>query len=51
LRYRGEEDHWGFAFYTYSAEHYELSVFPNGEYFGPPEDAFQVSAQLYLTGD
>ncbi len=51
LRYRGEEDRWGFAFYTYSAERYELSVFPKGEYVGPPEDAFQVSAQLYLTGD
>lgn len=48
LRYFGDEERWGFAFYTYSNERYELSVFPSGEFLGPPEDAFQVSAQLYL---
>lgn len=46
LRYFGDQERWGFAFYTYS---HELSVFPSGEFLGPPEDAFQVSAQLYLT--
>ena len=48
LRYFGGEERWGFAFYTYSNERYELSVYPSGEFLGPPEDAFQVSAQLYL---
>ncbi len=48
LRYFGDEERWGFAFYTYSNERYEHSVFPSGEFFGPPEDAFQVSAQMYL---
>jgi len=48
LRYFGDEERWGFAFYTYSNERYELSVYPSGEFLGRPEEAFQVSAQLYL---
>ena len=48
LRYFGDEERWGFAFYTYSNERYELCVFPSGEFLGPPEDAFQASAQVYL---
>jgi len=47
LRYLGG-DRWGFAFYSYAGERYELSVFPSGEFFGPPEEAFRVSAELYL---
>jgi hypothetical protein len=50
LRYFGDEERWGFAFYTYSSERYQLSVFPSGEFLGPPEDAFQVSAQVHLGG-
>ncbi|MEM7111147.1 MAG: hypothetical protein AAF614_01855 [Chloroflexota bacterium] len=46
LRYFGD-DTWGFAFYTYSNEKYELAVFPNGDFFGIPEDAFAVAA-MYL---
>ena len=49
LRYRGQEDEWGFAFYSYSKERYELSVFDDGSFFGTPEDAFQSSA-MYLEG-
>jgi hypothetical protein len=49
LRYFGNEDRWSFAFYTYSSERYELSVFPSGEFFGPPEVAFAISAEVYLT--
>jgi hypothetical protein len=49
LRYFGNE-RWGYAFYTYSHERYELTFFPNGEYFGKPEDAFGEAAQLYLAG-
>jgi hypothetical protein len=48
LRYFGGEDRWGFAFYTYSNERYELSVFPSGEFLGPPEEAFGVAARAYL---
>lgn len=48
LRYFGDEERWGFAFYTYSNERYELSVFPSGEFLGPPEEAFRVSAAAYL---
>jgi len=48
LRYFGN-DQWGFAFYTYSSEKYELSVFPDGAFRGKPEDAFFVSAQAYLS--
>lgn len=48
LRYFGEEERWGFAFYTYSHERYELSIFPSGEFLGAPEGAFQVSAEMYL---
>ncbi|MBI4316911.1 MAG: hypothetical protein HY675_00355 [Chloroflexi bacterium] len=48
LCYFGDEQRWGFAFYTYSNERYELSVFPSGEFLGTPEDAFQVSAEVYL---
>lgn len=46
LRYFGG-DKWGFAFYTYSNEKYELSVFPDGDFFGLLEDAFAVAA-MYL---
>jgi len=48
LRYFGDEEAWGFAFYTYSNDRYELSVFPNGEFFGTPEEALQVAAGVYL---
>jgi len=46
LRYFGT-DEWGFAFYTYSHEKYELCAYPNGKWFGKPEDAFLASA-VYL---
>jgi len=48
LRYRGDQERWGFAFYTYSNERYELSMFPSGGFFGTPEEAFEVSAGMYL---
>jgi len=47
LRYFGG-DTWGFALYTFSQEKYELSVFPNGEFFGGPEEAFLLAASFYL---
>lgn len=48
LRYIGD-DQWGFSFYTYSNEKYELTVFPNGSFIGKPEQAFLLSA-MYLQG-
>ena len=48
LRYFGGEERWGFAFYTYSNEKYTLAMFDDGEFLGTPEDAFRISARLYL---
>jgi hypothetical protein len=48
LRYYGHEDQWGFAFYSYAGERYKLAAFPSGEFRGPPEEAFRVSAERYL---
>jgi len=47
LRYFSD-DQWSYAFYTYSHEKYELSVYPNGKFLGKPEDAFLQSAGVYL---
>lgn len=49
LRYFGNDDHWSMAFYTYSNEKYEPSVFQNGTFHGTPEEAFETSA-VYLMG-
>jgi hypothetical protein len=49
LRYFGE-DQWGFAFYTYSHEKYELSMYDDGQFIGTPERAFLISANVYLNG-
>ena len=49
LRYFGD-DRWGYAFYTYSNEKYELSVYSDGKFFGKPEEAFMSSASMYLNG-
>jgi hypothetical protein len=50
LRYFGADTRWGFAFYAYSSERYELSMLPNGEFLGTAEDAFRAAAGLYLQG-
>jgi hypothetical protein len=47
LRYFGN-DEWGFAFYTYSHEKYELSMYDDGQFTGKPEQAFLISANAYL---
>ena len=49
LRYFGN-DRWSYCFYTYSNERYEPTVFPTGEWFGTPEEAFDIGA-TYLRGD
>lgn len=48
LRFFGDEDKWGFGFYSYADEKYRMSVFSDGEFFGKPEEAFRLSAELYL---
>ena len=48
LRYFGDPEKWGFAFFGYSNEKYQLSVFPSGEFHGPPEEAFEAAANAYL---
>lgn len=47
LRYFGG-DRWGFAFFTYSNEKYEMSAYDNGQFIGTPEQAFRISANVYL---
>ena len=48
LRYLGDEEHWGMAFYKYSDEKYELSVFNTGSFYGTPEEGFDTAAFVYL---
>jgi hypothetical protein len=47
MRYKGDEEKWTLAFYTYSHNKYEPSVFDNGSFYGTPEEAFQATA-VYL---
>ncbi|HET6573504.1 MAG TPA: hypothetical protein VFG68_07875 [Fimbriiglobus sp.] len=47
LRFFGNEDRWSLGFYTYSNERYELCVFRSGDFYGPPEEAFEIGA-MYL---
>ena len=49
LRYFGDDDRWSLAFYTYSHEKYEPSVFMSGDWIGTPEEGFDVGA-VYLQG-
>jgi hypothetical protein len=48
LRYFGDPDGWGFAFFAYSNESYQLAMFPSGSFFGKPEEAFEAAASAYL---
>ena len=48
LRYYGDEDRWGLAFYLYSSDKYEMSVFPSGDFRGTPEEAFDTAARFHL---
>ena len=47
LRFKGDEEKWTMAFYTYSNEKYQPSMFNTGDFYGTPEEAFQTSA-VYL---
>jgi hypothetical protein len=48
LRYFGQ-NHWSVAFYTYSHEKYEPSFLGSGNFYGTPEEGFDVGA-VYLQG-
>jgi hypothetical protein len=50
LRYFGKEDAWSMGFFKYSDEKYELCMFESGDFWGTPEDAFEVAAGVYLEG-
>jgi hypothetical protein len=47
LRYFGNEEAWSVAFFTYSNERYEPSIFPTGTFHGTPEEAFDVGAMYF----
>lgn len=47
LRYFGDQERWSMAFYTYSNEKYEPSVFNSGSFEGTPEEGFETAA-VYL---
>lgn len=49
LRYF-DEDKWSVAFYTYSNEKYEPSVFDTGDFLGTPEQGLDVGA-VYLQSE
>ena len=48
LRYLGDENKWGLAFYSYANDKYETSVFPSGDFYGTPEVAFETAADFHL---
>lgn len=48
LRYFGDEEQWGLAFYSYAENQYATTAFPDGKFFGTPELAFQTSAGFHL---
>jgi len=50
LRYYGDLEKWGLAFYTYSHERYELTTFPSGEFSGTVEAGFDVGS-VYLQSE
>jgi hypothetical protein len=49
LRYFGGAKTWSMAFYTYGNERYEPCTFPNGTFYGTPEEAFEVGAAYLRT--
>lgn len=48
LRYFGNEDRWSMGFFKYSDEKYELCLFESGDFYGTPEEAFELAARVYL---
>jgi hypothetical protein len=50
LRFFGNEDKWSLAFFTYSNEKYSPCAFPNGTFYGTPEEGLEVGATYLGTG-
>jgi len=48
LGYLGHPKEWGFAFYKYSDETYEIAILPRGSFTGRPEECFDCAAMVYL---
>jgi hypothetical protein len=48
LRCLGDEERWGHAFYAYSSESYRVSMFADGTFYGTPEEAFEMSTEVYI---
>ncbi len=48
LRYFEDEEAWEFAIFDSSSNKYEPTIYPSGEPLGTPEEAFRLSAGLYL---
>jgi hypothetical protein len=48
LRYFGQEGSWSMGFFKYSDEKYELCMFHSGDFWGTPEEAFEIAAGVYL---
>lgn len=44
-----DRDRWSVSFFAYSSGKYELTVLPSGDFFGTPEEGFDVGAG-YLQG-
>jgi hypothetical protein len=47
IRYFGNEDRWGFAWYSYAHEKYEPSFLITGNDHGTPEEAFETSTLFF----
>ncbi len=49
MEYFGRKDEWGFAFYKYSDEKYEVSILPSISWTGTPEECFDCASNVYLS--
>jgi len=50
IDYIGHPEKWGFAFYKYSDNVYEVSILPSGAWEDSPEACFDCAANVYLSG-
>jgi len=44
-----DRDRWSVSFFAYSSEKYELTILASGDFFGTPEEGFDIGA-VYLRG-
>jgi hypothetical protein len=50
LGYLGDANRWQYAFFKYSDMKYALSLVASGSFEATPEEAFDCSAGVYLSG-